>query len=179
MLDAAALQTIARQQFVHTSCFSYLDDRLADLQAAAPLLGYDISTRWTDAERLARVANAADIVVLSLGERRREQGAVLADALMEHGCQLAIMTMGADGALLWNPAIGFVHIPAEPVQIVDTLGAGDAFATAAILSLLAHGWRRGMTVKEKVLLTAGRFAAGIAAAVCCLDGAFGHGRHID
>jgi len=46
--------------------------------------------------------------------------------LRECGLQRVIVTLGAGGALLAGPD-GMEHIPAFPVQAVDTTGAGDAF----------------------------------------------------
>lgn len=174
--DEAMLRTIAGQHFVHTSCFSYVDDRLQELSAAAPLLGYDLSNRWNEAGRLDHVAGHADVVVLSLGEAGQQHAPALSEKLTERGCRLAIMTMGSEGALMFGGDAGFVAIPSQPTNAIDTLGAGDAFATATILGLLAIGWSQGTGVSKHTLSAAGEYASRVAAAVCGVDGAFGHGR---
>lgn len=177
-LDQAALWTMSQQRFVHTSCFSHIDNRLPELRRAVQLLGYDISTRWTDSARLEHVAGNVDVVTLSLGENGRDRAPALRDVLISRGCWSAIMTMGAEGALLWNAEVGLVHVPPRPVEVIDTLGAGDAFATAAILGFLSRGWIRGSPITVDALRATGRFAAEAAADVCRIDGAFGHGRPI-
>jgi ribokinase len=48
-------------------------------------------------------------------------------ALREQGCGVAIVTLGADGAVLVGED-GSIHQPAIPVEAVDTTAAGDAFA---------------------------------------------------
>jgi fructoselysine 6-kinase len=175
ILNAEALRAISGQQFVHTSCFSHMDDRLAELRAAAPLLGYDLSNRWNDTSRLALVAASVDLLVLSLGESGEHQAAALTEHLASRGCPLAIMTLGAEGALIWSVKSGHIHVPPRPAQIVDTLGAGDAFATAVTLKLLASKWRRGSSPNDQAIADAGSFASRIAASVCGVHGAFGHG----
>ena len=78
-----------------------------------------------------------------------------ASALLGMGPTCAIITMGADGALLADES-GVVMVPATPIAAVDTTAAGDAFSGA-----LAFGWGVGLRRTEAVLLasSAGAFAA--------------------
>jgi len=59
--------------------------------------------------------------VTSLEEAERA-----ARVLLERGAGAVILTLGERGSLLVNAA-GSVHVPATPVQALDTTGAGDAF----------------------------------------------------
>jgi sugar/nucleoside kinase (ribokinase family) len=52
---------------------------------------------------------------------------------------ISILTAGADGAYYCAPADQARHLPAEPVSIVDTVGAGDAFHGGLVYAL-ACGW---------------------------------------
>lgn len=63
-----------------------------------------------------------------------EQGA---RALLQRGCGAVVVTLGRQGALLVTPG-EVVTIPAFPVNAIDTVGAGDAFA-GALGALLAAG----------------------------------------
>lgn len=57
-----------------------------------------------------------------------------------HELSLAIVTQGADGAFAMGRDGNRVSVAPEPAtQIVDTVGAGDAFASVCILGLL-HNW---------------------------------------
>ena len=78
-----------------------------------------------------------------------------ASALLGMGPSCAIITMGADGALLADES-GVVLVPATPVAALDTTAAGDAFSGA-----LAFGWGAGLPRAEAVRLasSAGAFAA--------------------
>ena len=78
-----------------------------------------------------------------------------ASALLGMGPSCAIITMGADGALLADES-GVVPVPATPVAALDTTAAGDAFSGA-----LALGWGAGLQRAEAVRLasSAGAFAA--------------------
>ncbi len=63
---------------------------------------------------------------------------VAADLLLAAGATLAIIKLGADGALLAT-ATERIRIPATPIDVVCGLGAGDAFGGALCHGLLG-GW---------------------------------------
>ena len=54
------------------------------------------------------------------------------------GARRICVTMGASGAALWERHAPFVHVPAPPTVVVDTVGAGDAFM-AGLVAGLTHG----------------------------------------
>ena len=76
-------------------------------------------------------------------------------ALMDAGVPAAVLTLGAEGALVAD-ADGLHRIPPAPVDAVDTTGAGDAFIGA-----LALGLARGDDLPSAARLASrvGAFAA--------------------
>jgi sugar/nucleoside kinase (ribokinase family) len=64
-----------------------------------------------------------------------EDAARSAKALREHGAGTAIIKLGAAGCFVDGPD-GAGYIPAPVVQVVDTTGAGDAFAAGFIAASL-------------------------------------------
>jgi 5-dehydro-2-deoxygluconokinase len=85
-----------------------------------------------------------------------------ADALLASGARLAIIKLGADGALLAT-ASKRIRIPALPIDLVCGLGAGDAFGGA-----LCHGLLNDWDLEE-----IGRYAnaagALVSTALTCAD----------
>lgn len=59
----------------------------------------------------------------------------IAKGWAECGPALIIVTQGADGAIAATSAGTTVSVPAEAVDVVDTVGAGDAFTAALVDSL--------------------------------------------
>jgi fructokinase len=51
------------------------------------------------------------------------------------GPELVVVTLGPDGAVALGPDRRAVHRDAPPVQVVDTLGAGDAFSSGLLAAL--------------------------------------------
>ncbi|HDR27264.1 carbohydrate kinase family protein [Rhodovulum sp.] len=92
--------------------------------------------------RLAAMVAAADIVKLSLDDLRWLLGpgdaAELARGLLERGPKLVVLTLGADGARAFARTAQ-AEIPARPVELVDTVGAGDTFNAGLLAALRAGG----------------------------------------
>lgn len=80
------------------------------------------------------VGNRAEVEVAVGTSDPREA----AQRLLDHGVQLALVKMGADGVLVATPDDVLV-VPPHPVEVVCGLGAGDAFGGALVHGLLS-GW---------------------------------------
>jgi len=60
-------------------------------------------------------------------------------AILARGVQAVVRKRGAQGAQVYLPAGVVVDAPAFPVEVVNVLGAGDAFAAGLIYGYV-HGW---------------------------------------
>ncbi len=63
----------------------------------------------------------------------------LAESMSRKYKTVTVVTAGADGAYYCIPERGALHQEAEPVEVVDTVGAGDAFH-GGLLFALSHHW---------------------------------------
>ena len=101
---------------------------------------------WADAEEAReQVSLALEHVTVAVGNREECDVAVgerdpqrAADALLERGLDLAIVKQGPRGVLAATRDER-VEVAPFPVQVVNGLGAGDAFGGALVHGLLA-GW---------------------------------------
>lgn len=171
--EAADLVHVASFDLVHTSATSHLDDQLARIGPAVRRLSYDFSWRWQLEGKVEAICPLIDVATFSCGDRP-EAAEGLLDRACALGAGIAVATLGKDGALARSGGVT-VFAASEATRVVDTLGAGDAFLTATLLSLLAAGWRRGAAVAPETLTEALADGAAFAARACQLDGAFGHG----
>jgi sugar/nucleoside kinase (ribokinase family) len=136
----------------------------------------------------ARIARAAGVAVTSDIDRVTERTRELADAVtvpifaehvpseitgigdMERSLRalrsphhaLICVTLGARGAMVLDGS-GIRHVPAFPVHVVDTTGAGDVFRGAFIYAMLRGDAPDGIV----------RFANAAAAVACTRHGAIG------
>ena len=104
----------------------------------------DAATEW-QREALSHASVAVgnlDEVEVAVGTRDPEAAA---DALLELGVSLAIVKQGPAGVLGRSRA-GSVVVPPVPVDVVNGLGAGDAFGGALCHGLLS-GWELERTLR--------------------------------
>ncbi|TDE89713.1 ribokinase [Occultella glacieicola] len=82
----------------------------------------------------ADLADAVDVLVPNEPELRQLTGARADELVLDVARRAAagrsyalIVTLGPDGALVLEPGRGEVHVPGLRVDVLDTIGAGDAF----------------------------------------------------
>lgn len=153
-------------------------------RAAGAIISFDPNLRlslWPDAakarQELLEAVKLADIVKLNDGELRFLLGAKAetlaagAMALLGRGPRLVAVTLGEHGALLAGRERK-IQLPALPLHVVDTTGAGDAFM-AGMLVVLAEGIQQGMdpgVLDSAWLERLGRWGNAAAALTCTRPG---------
>lgn len=108
--------------------------------------------------------NASEATVLSRQEVSTPDSITTAKTMQkqinQNGLSSVVLTLGEQGVLLCTPT-ETEHIPAIPVDVIDTTGAGDAFSGA-----LATALANGNNITESV-----RYATAAGAAACTVLGA--------
>jgi fructokinase len=118
--------------------------------------------------RLQRVMARADVVKVSDDDARWL--GVHPRALLDAGATAVLLTRGGDGAVVMT-AEGDVEVGAPPVQVVDTIGAGDAFGGAFLAWWHSNGLGRDDLHDRSALWAATEFACRVAAKTCERAGA--------
>jgi fructokinase len=123
---------------------------------------------------LDRTLRSTDVVKASEDDLRwLEPGAAPAEAarsLLAAGARAAIVTAGADGAIVVTGDRDW-PVPAPPVRVVDTIGAGDAFGAGFLAWWRAKGLGKADLGDEDALREATAFACVVAAHTCGRAGA--------
>ncbi|WP_319469398.1 carbohydrate kinase [uncultured Pseudodesulfovibrio sp.] len=142
------------------------------LEAAPQALKvYDINLRqnFYDQKRIHTSLEMADVlkindeelaIVTGMFGLPGEDRTALRELSGRYGLRLAVLTRGADGSLILSPDAES-NLPGAPVDIIDTIGAGDSFTAAMTLAHL-----HGMPLDDMH-----RYAAQVAAFVCGQAGA--------
>lgn len=157
---------MAAHDLVHTTYASDLDDEIDALRRHARLLSYDYSEYLRKGGHEATFGHV-DIAFISAPGADDTACGELMRSFAGHGAQIVVATRGAQGAVAL--AGGVVHSQGiVPADVVDTLGAGDAFTAGFLVRFLA-------TRDIPQALLAGVTAA---AAACSYMGGYGHGRPI-
>ena len=108
--------------------------------------------------RLNRMISRADIVKVSDEDLDwiipgAESEAAKASVLLQAGPSIVIVTRGSDGAHGYLADGSEVSVPVKPVEVVDTIGAGDTFNAGVLTELsraghLTKSGLRGLTVES-------------------------------
>jgi fructokinase len=124
--------------------------------------------------RLGRLLARADVVKVSAEDLAwldpgspPEQAA---RSLLEQGPAAVLLTLGSEGAVALT-ASGRMEAPASSVNVVDTIGAGDAFAGAFLAWWRARGLDASALSDRDALAGALRFAVLVSAKTCERPGA--------
>lgn len=107
------------------------------------------------------------------GERDPQNAAKV---LQGHGASAVVIKVGQSGCWLFA-GDGTTHIPAAPVEVVDTTGAGDAFAAGLIAARLqGDSWSEACRAGNRA---GGKVVSRLGAVTAWLEDRGVRGRHIE
>lgn len=169
-------ERLAGVRIVHTtgitpalspSCRQMVDQLFVDARTAKALVSFDVNDRrplWSRedaAETLARLADAADITFVGRDEAERIWGTVTPAEIRAFlpNCALLVVKDGDVGATAFDGDAAPVFVPAPVVDVVEPVGAGDAFASGFLAATLdgaglAARLSAGHAAAERVLTIA-------------------------
>jgi sugar/nucleoside kinase (ribokinase family) len=129
--DAAARECIARHDWVHIGMLPGADTLRHQLRELRPDVRISQDCSVSEGWSHLRVA------FMSAGEDPHA-AATMTKAALAGGAKLAVATLGSKGVFARDSS----HIwrrEADPVEVVDTTGAGDAFMAGFVSSYIEHG----------------------------------------
>jgi 2-dehydro-3-deoxygluconokinase len=169
-------QRLEGVQIVHTtgitpalsaSCREMVDQLFVDARTAKAIVSFDVNDRrplWSKedaAQTLARLADAADITFVGRDEAERIWGTVTPAEIRAFlpNCALLVVKDGEIGATAFDGDAEPVFVPAPVVDVVEPVGAGDAFASGFLAATLdgadlAARLSAGHAAAERVLMIA-------------------------
>jgi len=156
------LRFLESVDIVHSSESSYLEGQLDRLASVAPL-SFDFSVRRDDAY-LDPILPHVTIAEFSLADLADDDALAWIEQVHRAGPRLVLATRGPSDALLYDGRRVWRQ-PPEPTNVVDTLGAGDAFISHVLVGFL----------RDEPFEVSLANAANAAATTCSSYGAFGHG----
>lgn len=159
-LDADDMAYLEQFEVVHIGYAGGLEHQVAEISRHASV-SFDFADRPREvAEPLLPYLRFA---TFSAGSAGLDSADSLIDWAQVRGVETVIVTAGSQGAVVGD-RLGRSHTPASPTQLIDTLGAGDAFIAAFLVGVL-QGLDREAAMRK---------AADHAASVCAQFGAYGY-----
>jgi fructoselysine 6-kinase len=168
-LSEEDLKYLRAFDLIHTSYYSYIEEELDKIKSLAIPLSFDFSDEFTDAD-IERISPYVRFSFLSCSHLKENEVIDLVHKVYSFGSEIVVATRGAEGAVLYDGNNIYRQKP-NVVEAIDTLGAGDSFITAFLLSYLEPHIDNISDHIQRSLTKAAEFAA----INCMVDGAFGHG----
>lgn len=165
---------------IHGSCYAHIENEFAKLKSLPVILSFDFSgeDEYRSESYLKEICPGLDLGLFSCEHMDRESRETLADTVRKYGCRNVLMTMGAGGQCFITEN-GHVYTgKAKHIVPVDTMGAGDSFCAAFIVSLLKSGWKKNTEISGAMAKRALLWAAEYSAGNCLIRGSFGCGMKI-
>jgi fructoselysine 6-kinase len=160
--SAADFAAVAAADMVHTGECSMLEDSLPELRDHAERLSFDFSER--DWDYVAAYAPFVDVAILSRPHGSADSPIDVAERALTYGPSQVVVSSGVGGAV-WTDGSRVVKAGVElAVEVIDTLGAGDALIARVLVGLLGGE-------QPEVLLSQ---ATAYATRACLERGGFGH-----
>ncbi|OUJ14812.1 PfkB family carbohydrate kinase [Acetobacter sp. DsW_063] len=161
-MDQEDLDLIARMGHVHSSCFSYIEPELPSIRTVAQGLTFDFST-GRDAEYLGAICPLLTVAFLSASDLSDDETDALITQIHSMGAPMVCVTQGERGAA-FSTGTKIIRQGIVKANLVDTMGAGDAFIAAFLASRI-----EGASIEDALPQ-----AAAFAAKACGWAGAFEH-----
>ncbi len=160
LINEEDIKYIEGFDLLHTSLHSEIDEILPKVRGKIAL-SLDFSDAYSE-ESIRRYAEGLSFAFLSAGTRGAE-GEACAQLARSLGTEVVVLTRGSDGSTIYTEA-GVHHQSATVAEVVDTLGAGDAFIAAFLTSYKDSNGDVALSAQK---------ASDFAAAKCSYHGAAG------
>lgn len=165
---------VARARWVHVSGYvlggTFGPEVMERLGALADLAGVPMSLDPASITEIARLGPAAflgvgaNVIFPNADELQALTGVADTEKAVRtlgQSVPIVVASLGADGAMAFNRETGqFLHLPAAPVAVVDTTGAGDALAAGFLAghvsgASLADALREGLDLAATAISRVG------------------------
>ncbi|GHD04765.1 carbohydrate kinase family protein [Zhihengliuella salsuginis] len=144
------LGSVEAYAYVHTGSIAAVDDdayevtvaALAAAKAAGAVVSYDpnlrpslmgdVSVVRPRVERLVELADIAKVSEEDLAWLRPGEDIATVAAEWAKTCQFVVVTRGGDGVIALHHDGTEIDVPAQPSDVVDTVGAGDSYMSGLL-----------------------------------------------
>lgn len=159
---------------IHCGCYAEMEDEIHKLRDFKSIRTFDFSSEseYRTDEYLEKICPFIDIALFSGEQMNRDEADVLQKKVRAFGTTLVLITNGTKGQILFDGNTvhnGIVKL----IKPVDTMGAGDSFFSAFVVSLTQSGWKKGSLPDRGAVREAFEYAADFSAKTCLVDGSFG------
>lgn len=176
ILNQQDLEYIDTFDIVFTSCNAKIENEIYKLKSINGIISYDFGEKekYRNEDYFQKICPYIDIAQFSMNHASQED---VLHMIHQYSLTMPILvTRGQDNPLFFIDNRLFEG-KLKSIHAVDTMGAGDAYMTAFVCSLVEQGWKKKMTLNDEWIITAMDKAASYAASVCLIHGSIGYPHH--
>ncbi len=168
------LSFIGSFDVMHTSNGSYIDEYLPQMAKRGIRISYDFSLDHVKEGVMEKICPSCYFVLLSCGHMTVEDMKRQLEKAHGLGAKICIGTRAEQGSTCYDGRRFYTQPPHWRENIVDTMGAGDAFISAFLYKFIEEGGYDAAD-KSSIIADAMDFAAEYSSLCCMVEGSFGHG----
>lgn len=159
---------------VLTSVNAKLQDYVFRFSELNCLVVYDFSVKdkYRTEDYFNLVCPYIDLGLFSCSNQTNDEVAELLRRAVSQGCSYAIATRGGEPPVFYDGVFSYEGV-VDRVDALDTMGAGDSYLSAFVVSCLSGGWRKGVPLNKESIAKAFKRAAEYSAENCLRPGGFG------
>lgn len=165
---------------IHCGCYADMEDEIYRLENFHGLRTFDFSSekKFRSDVYLEKICPYTDVALFSGEQMNSAETDIIQKKVRSYGTKYVLVTNGTNGQTLFDGEKTHKGMIKRIVPI-DTMGAGDSFFTAFVVSLVTSGWIRGTIADDIVVQKAFEFAADFSAQTCLVEGSFGFPAHYE
>jgi len=132
------IEYLSRYHIIHNTWQGGTDDHLEHLkQCCGGLISMDFGERYSE-DFLLKCIPHVDIAFFSMSPENSDKAMTFSNRINKMGPKYVITTLGKKGSIISEKGAGSSSFPAQVIDAVDTLGAGDTFI-GTFLGYFAQG----------------------------------------
>lgn len=175
-ITAEIKEYISSFSLLHSGCHAATEDQLVFLKDIPVIKSFDFSdpAKYRTEDYLNRVCSNIDVALFSCSDDEDNEIERLYNICTQWDVRYILMTRGAESPIFFANKRKYTGFVNKLERVEDTMGAGDAYFTAFIVSLLSNGWTSATNgLQEEQINQAFIQAANYSSEVCKIEGSFG------
>jgi sugar/nucleoside kinase (ribokinase family) len=176
LLNAESLAFISGFDYIHSSCYSGLENDFHKLGNIRSFKTFDFSDEndYRKSEYMEKICPYINLALFSRNAADENDMENIRQSCRKFGTRYVLFTMGADGQVFFDGDARYAG-KAKIIKhgVADTMGAGDSFFAAFLTSLSSAGLSRTGVLTASDIQQSLAVAADFAAQNCLREGAFG------
>lgn len=166
------LEYIHTFDVVFTNCNAKLEDQLYLLKDISGIVSYDFGEKekYRQETYFQKVIPYIDLVQFSMNHLSIQD---IKEKINSYSIHKPILITRGNEIPLFFTGNERIEGVKHQIKAKDTMGAGDAYITAFVYSLVNQGWKKKQTIKKEWIEKAMNNASLYASNICMQNGAFG------